>query len=163
MVSSQNYFKKSKTLPVDTFLENVLFDRKYGYYSTNIPFGNKGDYLTAPLISNLFSEIIGIWLISTWNVLGKPKKLNIIELGPGDASLTKILIKTFKRFPKFYSSVNVFLYEKSNLLIKLQKKNVKSKKVRWIKNFTKIKSGPTIFFGNEFLDAIPIKQFLKKK
>ena len=141
----------------------MFFIIKNGYYSSKIPFGKTGDFLTAPGISNLFSEIIAIWLISTWNTLGKPKKFNIVELGPGDGSLTKILLKTFKQFPLFNKATNVFLYEKSNLLVNLQKKNINNSKVKWIKNFNDIKKGPIIFFGNEFFDAIPVKQFSYKK
>ena len=162
MTFNQKFFNRARILPVDKFLENVLFDKKNGYYSSNIPFGHKGEFLTAPGVSNLFSEIVGVWLVSTWNTMGKPKKFNIIELGPGDGSLTKILIKTFKKFPEFDKAINIFLYEKSILLKNLQKKNISSSKVKWINNFTAIKKGPVIFFGNEFFDSIPIKQFLYK-
>ena len=150
-----------KSVAVDEFFNNALFDKKKGYYSTKNPFGKKGDFVTAPNISDIFSEIIGIWIVSTWEKLGKPKKINLVELGPGDGSMAKILIRTFKRFPEFYSSINFFLYEKSKLLIKIQKKKIKVKgnKVFWIKDFKEIKNGPVIFFGNEFFDAIPIKQF----
>ncbi|OUV60000.1 MAG: hypothetical protein CBC88_03430 [Candidatus Pelagibacter sp. TMED128] len=163
MILNKNFFKSSKILPVDKFIENVLYNKKFGYYSSKIPFGKTGDFLTAPGISNLFSEIIGIWLVSAWNTLGKPKKFNIVELGPGDGSLTKILLKTFQHFPEFDKATNIFLYEKSNLLKNLQKKNINNLKVKWIKNFTSIKKGPIIFFGNEFFDAIPIKQFSYKR
>jgi len=163
MISNKNFFKDSKVLPVDKFIENVLYNEKTGYYSSKIPFGRSGDFITAPGISNLFSEIIGIWLITAWNTLGKPKKYNIVELGPGDGSLTKILLKTFSQFPEFYKSTNVYLYEKSNLLKNLQKKNINETNVKWIKNLNQIKEGPVIFFGNEFFDAIPIKQFSRKK
>ena len=163
MISNKNFFYNSKVLPVDKFIENVLYDKKAGYYSSKIPFGRTGDFLTAPGISNLFSEIIGIWLISTWDTLGRPKKFNIVELGPGDGSLAKILLRTFQQFPSFNKSMNIFLYEKSNLLKNLQKKNINNLKVKWIKNFTSIKKGPVIFFGNEFFDAIPVKQFSRKK
>ena len=163
MISNQNFFNKNKVLPVDKFIENVLFDKKNGYYSNQIPFGKAGDYVTSPGISNLFSEIIGIWLISVWSTLGKPKKFNIIELGPGDGNLTKILIKTFKKFPEFYKAANIYLYEKSILLKNLQKENIKNSKVKWISNFIGIKNGPVIFFGNEFFDSIPIKQFSRKE
>ena len=163
MRSNKNFFNGAKSLPVDKFIENVLYKKKVGYYSSKIPFGRVGDFITAPGISNLFSEIIGIWIISTWNTLGKPKKFNIVELGPGDGSLTKILLRTFKKFPSFYKAINIFLYEKSDLLKDLQKKNINNLKVKWIKNFTSIKKGPIIFFGNEFFDAIPIKQFFRKK
>ncbi len=162
MNSKIKFFKKNKLLPLDEFFENVLFNNKDGYYSSKIPFGHKGDFLTAPNISNLFSEIIGVWLISSWNTLGKPKKFNIVELGPGNGSLTKILIKTFDKFPSFKRSTNIFLFEKSPLLEKIQKKNISCPRVKWIKNFNQIKKGPIIFFGNEFFDSIPIKQFLKK-
>ena len=163
MISNKDFFNNSKMLPVDKFIENVLYDKKAGYYSSKIPFGKTGDFLTAPGISNLFSEMIGIWLISTWDTLGRPKKFNIVELGPGDGSLAKILLRTFQQFPVFNKSVNIFLYEKSNLLKNLQKKKINNLKVKWIKNFTCIKKGPVIFFGNEFFDAIPVKQFSRKK
>ena len=163
MISNKDFFNNSKILPVDKFVENVLYNKRVGYYSSRIPFGKTGDFLTAPGISNLFSEIIGIWLVTTWNSLGRPKKFNIVELGPGDGSLTKILLKTFKQFPLFYKATNIFLYEKSNLLKNLQKKNIDSLKVKWIRNFSNIKKGPVVFFGNEFFDAIPVKQFSRKR
>ena len=71
------------------------------------------------------------------------------------------LIKVFKKFPKFFKSINIFLYEKSERLKKLQKKTLFGEKIKWIKNFNTIKSGPVIFLGNEFFDAIPIKQYKK--
>jgi len=162
MISNLNFFNNNKSLPVDKFIENVLFDKKIGYYSSRLPFGKTGDFITAPGISNLFSEIIGIWLISTWNTLGKPKKFNIVELGPGDGDLTKVLVKIFERFPEFNRATNIFLYEKSKLLRNLQKRNINNSKIKWIKNFANIKKGPVIFFGNEFFDVIPIKQFSRK-
>ena len=162
MISNKNFFNNSKELPVDKFIENVLYNKKVGYYSSKIPFGKTGDFLTAPVISNLFSEIIGIWFISTWNSLGRPKKFNVIELGPGDGSLAKILLGTFQQFPEFYKATNIFLYEKSNFLKNLQKKKINNSKVKWIRNFNNIKKGPVFFFGNEFFDAIPIKQFSRK-
>ena len=163
MTSKKNFFSNSKKLPVDRFFNNVLFDKKNGYYSSKNPFGGKGDFLTSPGVSNLFSEIIGIWLVSTWGSMGNPKKFNIVELGPGDGSLMKVLIKTFKKFPDFNNAADIFLYEKSNFLKNLQKKNIGKSKIKWIKTFSNIKNGPVVFFGNEFFDAIPIKQFLRKK
>ena len=159
MKSDFKFFKKRKSLPVDIFLQNVLYDKKFGYYSTKIPFGKKGDFVTAPTISNLFSELISIWIVSTWEKFGKPKKINIVELGPGDGSLIKILLNISKKFPEFNSAKNIFLYETSSYLKKIQKKNIKDKKIKWIKNFKKLNDAPVIFFGNEFFDAIPIKQY----
>ena len=159
MKSNLKFFKNKKFLPVDKFFQNVLYDKKIGYYATKQPFGKKGDFVTAPKISNLFSEIIAIWIISTWHVFGKPKNFNVVELGPGDGSLTKTLLGVCKRFPDFNKAKKIYLYEVSSFLKNLQKKNIKSKEVKWVKNFKNINNGPVIFFGNEFFDAIPIKQF----
>ena len=162
MKSNKKFFGKYNSLPVDKFFLKVLYDKKFGYYSTKKPFGIKGDYITAPKISNLFSDIIAIWLISTWESFGKPKYFNIVELGPGDGTLAKNLLKTFKKFPKFDMAKDIYLYEISDLLKKKQKANIKDNQVKWIKNFKYIKKGPVVFFGNEFFDAIPIKQFLRR-
>ena len=163
MKSDKKFFKKSKTLPVDKFFYNVLYDKKFGYYNSKQPLGLEGDFITAPKISNLFSEMIAIWMISTWEIFGKPKNFNIVEMGPGDGALTKVLLNVFKKFPEFDKIKNIYLIETSLLLTKLQKKNISCKKVKWIKNINSIKKGPIIFFGNEFLDAIPIKQFKRNK
>ena len=161
MKTNKIFFKNSKILTVDKFFTNVLYDKKFGYYASRFPFGKKGDFITAPKISSLFSEMIAIWLLTCWETFGKPKNFNIVELGPGDGSLTNILLKSFKSFPEFNSIKKIFLFEKSDYLKKIQKKEILNKDVKWIENFDKIKNGPIVFFGNEFFDAIPIKQFKK--
>ena len=80
MKSNKKFFKNSKSFLLINFLKNVLYDKKIGYYSKKIPFGDKGDFITAPKISNLFSEIIAIWIISTWEKLEKPKNLILLNL-----------------------------------------------------------------------------------
>ena len=156
-----NKFKinSKKPIPLDEFIEKILYTPRTGYYSSVYPFGKNGDFITSPTISNLFSEIIAIWLVSSWEKMGKPKKLHFIELGPGDGSLSKVIIKTLKKFPELNKAIKIYLYEKSVFLKKLQKKNIDNKNIKWITNFNSIKDGPVIFFGNEFFDAIPIKQF----
>jgi NADH dehydrogenase [ubiquinone] 1 alpha subcomplex assembly factor 7 len=155
------YFPTSKIIPLDKFIENALYDKNYGYYSKKITFGKNGDFVTAPEISFLFSEMLALWVVSFWEHLNKPKTFNIIELGPGSGQMNLTLIKVFKKFPKFFKSINIFLYERSERLKKLQKKTLFGEKIKWIKNFNTIKSGPVIFLGNEFFDAIPIKQYKK--
>ena len=161
MKTNKIFFKKSKILPVDQFFSNVLYDKKLGYYNSRIPFGKKGDFITSPSVTNLFSEIIAIWIIACWESFGKPKSFNIIELGPGDGTLSRTLLKSFERFPEFNSTKKLFLYEESRYLKKIQKKTILNRDVKWINNFNLIKKGPVIFFGNEFFDAIPVKQFKK--
>ena len=92
----------------------------------------------------------------------KTKKFNIVELGPGDGSLTKIILSVSKKISEFDKAKRVFLFEKSDLLKNIQKKNLRQSEIKWIRNFDLIKEGPVAFFGNEFFDAIPIKQFKRK-
>ena len=117
-------FGKSKYIPLDSFLERVLYDKKIGYYQKNNPFGLKGDFVTAPNISNVFCEMVAIWFVSFWENLDRPKKINFVELGPGNGDFSLIFIKTLKNFPELFKAVNIFLYEKSNKLIKIQKKEL---------------------------------------
>jgi len=161
MKSINKYFPKSKIIPIDEFIGNAMYDKKYGYYSRKVPFGKNGDFVTAPEISFLFSEMLALWVVSFWEHLNKPKIFNVVELGPGSGKMSLTLIKVFKKFPEFFDSTNIILYEKSKNLQKLQKRNFFGEKISWINNFNKIKFGPVIFLGNEFFDAIPIKQYKK--
>ena len=126
------------------------------------PFGKDGDFITAPNISILFSEMLAIWCLAFWEHLGCPKKINIIELGAGNGEMMYQMIKAFKRFNKFRESSNYFILEKSQFLKKIQKKKLNSHKITWLNSINKLKNGPNIFLANEFFDALPIKQFIKK-
>ena len=154
-------FFKKKSMPLDSFLDKVLYHRNFGYYQNKNPFGEKGDFITSPNISNLFGEMITIWLVSFWEKLKKPNKINFIEMGPGNGDLCLTMLRSLKNFPQIYKSINIILYERSKTLRKIQKNRIHSKRVKWIKKLSEIKGGPVIFFGNEFLDALPIKQFKK--
>ena len=114
-------FKSNQLIPFDQFVEQVLYEPKIGYYTKKIPFGRTGDFITAPTISNLFSEIISIWIVSSWEELGKPRCFNFVELGPGDGSFAKVFVNTLKKFPNLFNSINIYLYEKSEFLKNIQK------------------------------------------
>ena len=155
--------KKNHKIPLDKFIDYSLYNKKNGYYMNQNPFGKDGDYTTAPNISRLFSEMIAVWTISFWENLGSPNKFNLIELGAGNGEMMKIMLESFKRFPSFSNSCNIFIHEKSPKLIKEQKKNIKFKNIKWIENLKKLDQSPSIFLANEFFDSIPIKQFFKNK
>ena len=154
--------KKIFNLPLDKFINFSLYNKKFGYYMKKNPFGIEGDFVTAPNISRLFSEMIAIWVISFWQSLGSPKKFNLIELGAGNGEMMKILIESFQNFPNFLDSCNLIIHEKSPSLIKIQKKKLPKTKIIWISEISKIKKIPSIFIANEFFDAMAIKQFKKK-
>ena len=127
------------------------------------PFGKKGDFITAPNISILFSEMIAIWVISFWEKLGCPKQFNLIELGAGNGEMMKVLINTFDKFSEFKNSCKISILEKSKLLQQIQRANIKDKKIKWLNDLNDLNDSPCIFLANEFFDALPIKQFLKKE
>ena len=115
--------KKKINIPLDEYINLSLYDKKNGYYIKKNPFDKKSDFITAPNISRLFSEMIAIWILNFWESLGSPKKFNLIELGSGNGEMMKILIESFKNFPVFFKSCKIFIHEKSPLLKKIQKKN----------------------------------------
>ena len=156
-----NILKSQKSIPVDQFINLALYDKKFGYYMNENPFGKKGDFITSPLVSFLFGEMVAVWCVAFWESLGKPQKILVVELGPGDGSLCKDLLITFSKFKSFYNCLNINLLEKSNKLKKIQKNEIKNKKVKWIKNINQINHGPVIFLCNEFFDSLPIKQIYK--
>ena len=155
--------KKNHSLSLDQFINHSLYDKKSGYYMKKNPFGKMGDFITAPNISRLFSEMISVWTIAFWQSLGSPKKFNLIELGAGNGEMMKDIIETLQKFPYFLDSCNFIIHEKSPLLIKIQKKKFKKNKITWINQINEIGNFPSLFLANEFFDAIAIKQFIKKK
>jgi len=155
--------KSNILFTLDKFIEEALYNKKYGYYMKKNPFGESGDFITAPNISILFSEMIAIWVISFWENLGCPKQFNLIELGAGNGEMMRVLFNTFNKFPQFKNSCKINILEKSELLKQTQKNNIKDAKVKWLNNLNELNNFPCIFIANEFFDALPIKQFLKKQ
>ena len=155
--------KNNDLFTLDKFIEESLYNNKFGYYMKKNPFGKEGDYITAPSISILFSEMIAIWIISFWEKLNCPKQFNLIELGAGNGEMMKVLVRTFNRFPKFQNSCKINILEKSELLKKTQINNIKKAKIKWLNSLNELNNLPCIFIANEFFDALPIKQFLKKE
>jgi len=146
---------------LDKFIEHSLYDKSNGYYMKNNPIGDKGDFITAPEISVLFSEMISIWLVGFWENLGKPKKINIIELGAGTGEMMFQINNSLKNFEIFRKSCEFYILEKSPKLMKIQKKKNRIFKIKWIDKLNKIKNFPTIIIANEFFDALPVKQYKK--
>ena len=155
--------KKNSLISLDKFIEESLYNKQHGYYMKKNPFGKSGDFITAPNISILFSEMVAIWVISFWEKLDRPKKFNLIELGAGNGEMMKVLVNTFNKFPKFKKSCKINILEKSELLQQVQKANIRNAKIKWLDNLNELNNLPCIFIANEFFDALPIKQFLKKE
>ena len=156
-------YQKSGSISLDEFIDICLFDEN-GYYKKKYPIGKSADYTTAPEISQLFGEILGIYIYNFWkNYLNCG--FNLVELGPGKGTLLDDILRICKHFKNFLYSVNLNLVEINPRLMELQKKNLKKynnvlKKIRWSKDFNPIKKQPSIIFANEFFDCFGIKQFI---
>ena len=154
--------KKNLKLPLDKFINFSLYNKESGYYMKKNPFGKEGDFITAPNISRLFSEMVAIWIVSFWQSLGSPKKFNLIELGAGNGEMMKIILESFQNFPFLLKSCNFIIHEKSPSLVRIQKKKLNQYPITWVSRIEKLKEYPSLFLANEFFDSIPIKQFKKK-
>ena len=148
-------------LSLDKFIHQALYSPKNGFYMKKNPFGDKGDFITSPLISILFSEMLSVWTVAFWQNLKCPKNINLIELGAGNGQMMYDMINSFKSFPEFNKSCKFYIFETSPHLKKIQKEKLKGFNVIWIKNLNEIKKNYNIFIANEFFDALPIKQFFK--
>tara|TARA_Y100000591_G_scaffold49583_1_gene37875 strand:+ start:975 stop:2021 length:1047 start_codon:yes stop_codon:yes gene_type:complete len=155
--------KKNLKLPLDKFINFSLYNKESGYYMKKNPFGKEGDFITAPNISRLFSEMVAIWTVSFWQSLGSPKKFNLIELGAGNGEMMKIIVESFQNFPFLLKSCNFIIHEKSPSLVRIQKKKLNQYPITWVSRIEKLKEYPSLFLANEFFDSIPIKQFKKKE
>ena len=155
--------KNNQSFTLDKFIEESLYNKTSGYYMKKNPFGKKGDFITSPNISVLFSEMIAIWVVSFWQNLGCPKKFNLIELGAGNGEMMKVLVNTFEKFQIFKNSCHIKILERSKLLRKKQKININKKNIQWLNDLSELDNSPCIFLANEFFDALPIKQFIKKE
>lgn len=132
------------------------------YYRTRDPFGKDGDFITAPEVSQMFGEIIGLWAVNSWQSMGSPKSFQLIELGPGRGTLMKDLLRATKHIPKFHDAIDIQLIEVSPVLKKIQKQNIIHNRITWHKSFETIIDKPFILIANEFFDALPIYQFIKE-
>jgi len=151
-------------ISLDQFIEICLFE-KNGYYRNNQPIGKSADFTTAPEISQLFGEILGLYIYDLWYKHFQCK-LNLVELGPGKGTLVADILRINNNFKSFLNSINLNLIEINKELIKLQKKilskmQVNINKIQWSDNFDSIKQKPSIIFANEFFDCFAIKQFIK--
>jgi NADH dehydrogenase [ubiquinone] 1 alpha subcomplex assembly factor 7 len=149
-------------LSVAQFMTMALFDPKGGYYATRDPFGAGGDFITAPEISQIFGELLGLWIVQCWLDQQKPHA-RLIELGPGRGTLMADALRAARMVPEFLTSVEVVMVEASPTLTAIQKETLKDAPVsiRWAEQFDDtLADRPMFLLANEFFDALPIRQFV---
>ena len=153
-------------ISVADFMEIALGDPDGGYYATRDPFGVDGDFTTAPEISQMFGELIGLWCVDTWQRIGAPDEFALIELGPGRGTLMADALRAMSGLPACRTAARVHLVENSSTLRGAQQKTLRDHGVTWHEGVpapgtTGLDGLPAIFVANEFLDALPVRQFVK--
>lgn len=149
-------------LSVAQFMTMALHDPEYGYYATRDPLGARGDFITAPEISQMFGELLGLWTAQCWHDQGKPSPARLVELGPGRGTLMVDALRAAARMPEFLAAVEIVLVESNPVLQAAQRETLKDcgLPIRWSERFEE--SNRALFLlANEFFDALPIHQFVK--
>lgn len=151
-------------ISVTDFFSLCLADPEHGYYQTREPFGQEGDFITAPEISQLFGEMIGIFLVHAWQRHGMPANTRLVEIGPGRGTMMADILRVVAKLaPPLYQSVGVHLVETSMRLQDVQQETLSAHvgRIEWHKSFDTVPAGFTLLAANELFDAIPIRQFVK--
>ena len=148
-------------ITVARYMELALAHPEHGYYQKQDPFGEDGDFTTAPEITQMFGEMIGLWMAVVWQAMGQPDPLNLVELGPGRGTLMADALRAAQAMDDFDDAVRVWLVETSPVLRALQKKTLAPTMIMpaWRDRFDEIGPGPLVVIGNEFFDALPVHQY----
>lgn len=157
--------KSAGPMPVSRYMELCLTHPQYGYYVTRDPLGREGDFTTAPEVSQMFGELLGLWAAAVWKSMGMPKPVRLIELGPGRGTMMADMLRAIRVLPGFYQAVNVDLVEINPALIDRQQETLRGAKppTNWYGRFTEIPDGPAIVLANEYFDALPVHQVVRRQ
>jgi SAM-dependent MidA family methyltransferase len=151
-------------ISVTDYFALCLADPEHGYYQAREPFGRHGDFITAPEISQLFGEMVGIFMVHAWQRHGSPDNVRLVEIGPGRGTMMTDMLRVIKRIaPPLFEGLHVHLVETSERLRGAQRVTLEaySTKISWHASFDDVPDGFTMIAANELFDAIPIRQFIK--
>lgn len=149
-------------LSLAEYMTICLHDPQAGYYATRPGLGAVGDFVTAPLVSQMFGELIGLWAAACWRAMGAPPRIRLVEMGPGDGTLMADLLRAGAAVPGFIEAADLWLVEVSPPLKALQAERLTGATPRWGDNLDQVPEGaPMILVANELLDCLPTRQFVR--
>jgi NADH dehydrogenase [ubiquinone] 1 alpha subcomplex assembly factor 7 len=151
-------------ITVAHYMDLCLGHPEHGYYTTRDPLGRAGDFTTAPEISQMFGELIGLWAVAVWQQMGSPDGLRLVELGPGRGTLMADALRASKVVPGFCQAATVHLVEISEVLRQRQQDALREADVPvlWHDDLQNVPYGPSIILANEFFDALPVHQAVRQ-
>jgi SAM-dependent MidA family methyltransferase len=151
-------------ISITDYFSLCLADPQYGYYKTREPFGRIGDFVTAPEVSQLFGEMIGIFMVHAWQRHGAPADVRLVEIGPGRGTMMADMLRVVAKLaPTLHDAMSVHLVETSERLQDMQRQTLSALdgRIFWHQDFSDVPAGFTLFAANELFDAIPIRQFVR--
>jgi SAM-dependent MidA family methyltransferase len=149
-------------MPVWRYMELCLTHPTYGYYVSRDPLGREGDFTTAPEVSQMFGELLGLWAASVWKAMGAPPLLRLIELGPGRGTMMADALRALRVLPPLYQALSLHLVEINPLLRRKQKSVLSTvRKIAWHDSVDDVPEGPAIILANEYFDVLPVHQAVR--
>jgi SAM-dependent MidA family methyltransferase len=150
-------------LTVERYMALCLGHARHGYYMRQDPFGRGGDFTTAPEVSQMFGELIGVWCAAAWQAMGAPSPFRLTELGPGRGTLMADVLRAARVVPGFLEAARVHLVETSPVLRRSQENTLSGvgMTIHWHSSLGETPTGETLLVANEFFDALPIRQFVR--
>jgi NADH dehydrogenase [ubiquinone] 1 alpha subcomplex assembly factor 7 len=151
-------------MSVAAFMTQAMFDPREGYYATKNPIGAGEDFITAPSVSQMFGELIGLWSAQVWMDMGQPARFHLVELGPGTGQMMSDIVRAGRAVPGFLQAARITLIEASAALKMVQGQTLTPMGVEalWLDRLEDVPDGPAIILGNEFLDCLAVRQAVKQ-
>jgi SAM-dependent MidA family methyltransferase len=150
-------------ISLELYMKLALTHPAHGYYRHKMPIGAAGDFITAPEVHQMFGELLGLWAAETWQRMGAPDRLALVELGPGRGTLMADALRAARVVPAFFKALDVHLVETSETLTAVQRGMLAGCGVQptWHERWDTLPEGPAIIIANEFFDALPIRQYVR--
>jgi SAM-dependent MidA family methyltransferase len=156
--------KSAGPMPVWRYMELCLTHPRHGYYVSRDPLGREGDFTTAPEVSQMFGELLGLWAASVWKAIGSPPLLRLIELGPGRGTMMADALRALRVLPPLYQALSIHLVEINPVLRKRQRSMLSNaQSIAWHDDLDDVPEGPAIIFANEYFDVLPIHQAVRRE
>ena len=156
--------KSSGPMPVWRYMQLCLTHPEHGYYLSRDPLGREGDFTTAPEVSQMFGELLGLWAASVWKAIGSPPVLRLVELGPGRGTMMADALRALRVLPPLHQSLSIHLVEINAVLRDKQEETLFGvRNITWHDSIDEIPEGPAIILANEYFDVLPIHQAVRRE
>lgn len=160
----QRLIKSSGPMPVWRYMELCLTHPQHGYYVSRDPLGREGDFVTAPEVSQMFGELLGLWTAAVWKSIGSPSLLRLVELGPGRGTMMADALRAVRVLPPLFQALHIHLVEINPVLREKQQMALSgAPNVSWHDSLDDVPEGPAVILANEYFDVLPIHQVVRRE